>query len=586
MVKNLIMRHNLCVLDKIYNQDQEVMPSPYEAAYQKIRSQELPPADEDFYLQYVPTFLTTLSELHTPESQALLERCFEYCIDGGINQPRQFTLPTGEVLDVSGTPILNRNAFTHHLKQFVDAGKNVNFKDLDLKDLRASDRARDQVGNSAADVLLNQVGGSINEELPYIKQLIQAANPNADIVVCRYGGDEFYFGFVGVPEKLRDFAYQKIKERITSVSGYYGRGKLENVAINPLSTNIRVPEVPMEQEIFRYYFDRMILPPSQTKIIVETLGEAYIKQEFTEWKPTEDEKSDPKYIKSLEFELRQMSKAYPELADMISGVARMQVADDASRARLLWEFIDFFDNQVSDKLLGRRVASISEFSQVMETSAFSKIMIFDFPIKETNSSLSYAHGDEGIVNMYDQVYRVFLKHNIAPAQAMFSRRGATVLCGIRDELPQEVYDDLLALNQVEIDFGVQSYKYSFGASELDLPRNEPFGPKEVRMYINDAMLLAREDWYKDRFVEHWDTPKLFAESDIDLAAHLPPDNPDVYFRKYFYGNMARRKERISFAVSQLQSLIDNPPANITETNKSEFVKSMTEIKENFLKYLE
>ncbi len=330
----------------------------------------------------------------------------------------------------------------------------------------------------------------------------------------------------------------------------------------------------------------MILPASQTKIIVETLGEAYIKQEFTEWQPNEAEKSDPKYIKSLEFELRQMAKAYPELADMISGVEHMNIADDVVRVRMLWEFIDFFDNQISDKLLGRRVASISEFSRVMETSAFSKIMIFDFPIKETNSSLSYAHGDEGIVDMHDQVHRVFLNHGIVPAQVMFSRRGATILCGIRGELPQKVYDDLLALDQVEIDFGVQKYTYAFGASMLDIPQQEAIDPKEVRTYINDAMLLAREDWYKDRFIEHWDNPNLFAESDIDLASHLPPDNPDVYFRKYFYGNMARRKERISFAVSQLQSLIDNPPAKINETDKSEFVKKMTEIKENFLRYLD
>lgn len=61
------------------------------------------------------------------------------------------------------------------------------FRQIDIKDFRASDHAIDEEGNKGADYTMNKVAARVNKNLLFINNLLKNHGVDASVATCRYG---------------------------------------------------------------------------------------------------------------------------------------------------------------------------------------------------------------------------------------------------------------------------------------------------------------------------------------------------------------------------------------------------------------
>lgn len=360
---------------------------------------------------------------------------------------------------------------------------------LDIANLRGADQAVDKHGNKAADWMLNNVGKLLRNVVDGINK---SANQSYSLHLGRYGGDEFSLALVG---DYTDADIQNITAQITAkitdptMKGYYkgSDGVIQEGPISFKNKNkieaIKVESGTYDGRIFDHFFAKgLILDQKQ----IDRIKRRFKTERAFEGYASTHARKLPHITADQLCQLHPELRGQFYLAQYLDTLYPKQY-DEKSREQTLFEFIT---NVKYDRLLDEDVPSLSHFKEHFlwdsrdeleniintlrmkalepknllktawkkirhdpelekfelkqkEYAAFPKnveeVWMFDIKVKEVNTVLSYADGDEVIRYLWQKIYGSIAESD--RDKVLFMRRGGVIGVAVRKQPPGKTITD-------------------------------------------------------------------------------------------------------------------------------------------------
>lgn len=460
----------------------------------------------------------------------MVDQLMRYIVDQGVAREQNF----GEKI-ATGEQILNRAAFSTHItkdrerrrqslmeKKILGGEKYTQdglddevdamytFRQIDIKDFRASDFAIDKEGNKGADYTMNKVVARVNKNILFINSMLKNHGIDATVATCRYGGDELCLGFMGLEDPMiRNLIFGVVtglnetgnpeltfQNGVKAIEGYFNRAgevKKEKVDLKAGLEEISVPKDKSKRKIFWEQFSiGLILSDDEISDIEESrkrepgvklavgLHEAPIietHEEFVEY-------------------TEKLIKRHPELAE----VAKVMLEYSGKMPEVMAEFPKFVQEIMYDRLLGEKVTGFQDCVDHMVRGDMKELYMFDMKgIKEFNDVQSLATGDQAIATLWN---------NIANSlgedfdKVMCFRRGSTFIVGLRKDAEvkpesRKKLDNLTSIAFQGNQFDIGYHKVDVGEMKFARRQSEAKeGELDVRDVLEELIVDTHEAWNK------------------------------------------------------------------------------------------
>jgi GGDEF domain-containing protein len=548
---------------------------------------------------YLPAIMRRLSNEQGANQEALqdiMKPLQRYVIDPGFAREARY-----QDRVVPPVFMLNRSAMLAHIEELrdgVDAadlasaateGSAIHFSLLDVANLRSINNAGagDYVLNSVAQNLLNQVE-QINNELREKK--------GGELVVGRYGGDEYVVGYYGITDEefaQYDARLKNAQVGVQSVDAYYAQKPQNEGGIVTEDTVKLKPEpsitVPTEQQqaaIFWEFFHKGII-----------LHDEEIKRELHErelWPVTQIETEAQEL--TVDQRLVRLFERHPEMRELmnkVSGYLGENIEDPTLRDDYNAEFISYIEGIVYDRLLGEKVRPFDDLFYHLEVGDVADLRVYDFKgLKELNDHVSLVQGDRAIEATFNSISNIIRAPQTSdrPAEydetkhVMYFRRGGTIVVATRtndlDGLSSQKAYELDSLQSVTLPIGqdqTTQFELGRGYMRVDAPSQLKDQPAAVAGIVSTLLQEVDTKWYKS-VASHI----LNSHSEQVLAGQVGGEKPTLQtinegdnLLTYFFAGK-RRVEHLS----ALARVVDNMKTYALPDAEARFDSLLREIHRN------
>lgn len=517
-------------------------------------------------------------------STHLMESLFGLALDKGLRNRAIFLDVQGEdKKELEPVAMLNRQSFLTEIRKKTgfkeeekdgsvtySTDKKFSLFQIDLANLRKADETHDRLANSAGDYNLNVAASSINK---LVSEIVSEHGFNIspdDIVIGRYGGDEFTIALIGdVSQEKRtiDMISKLIKERVTANQGYFKDEKdpktilRKNLRLKGDKVDVITPPKEGEdnsvnkKKIFYSFLKRgLILSNEQLDLELEYIThksgqnniDNYLKEALFDKENEYGALNDNERIQYLINRHSELKVPF-FLAESLDGKEGNERQINVLR---------FVENYLSDPLLDEIVISRFDLPNHLRDDAFKTVHSFELKLKEIDDNLSYVYGDQLIMELWRNQLRKILNPYIKSGRVKLGRFAGTIFVGETGEgLPAEVIDQLKTIEQVTLDYKGININHSVGYAETDTKDiNDQTREFEVRQKIGEIFNKPTEDWLKKVFTKLFSNPEDFKEFQ-DIYKNLDPNfkykgkNPGVLIAaKYFNGKRWEARSAVAFEV--------------------------------------
>ena len=454
---------------------------------------------------------------------SLVEKLFGLALDPGLRRKAVFGNEEREAI-----AMLNRSSFLYELRRRVgfhkggvndmDIQLDRNFKllTLDLKNIRAADQAKDSKGNSAGDFVLNLAAGELNRAVIEVSQ--ELGINSEDILVGRYGGDEFYVGLIGDFEIANiEKIKAKIKQYIESKQGMYlTDGKINKVNLelkNNKIAGISIPEDAVKRQIFLSFMQRgMVLDAEQLdkekELFIDSSGvinqvrlNDYLGRVIAQ-------EIYPKEIATGGFaaQINYLTRLHPELRIPFYLAKHLDKQEGETIVTRQIALLNFVENYTVDPLLDEIIISRFDLLDHLKRGEFSKVFAFEVKLKEINDCLSYTIGDQAVINLWKK--EKMLKQLLGEERdkVKIGRFAGTLFFGLKKGqslLPETEEKIRQTINTgIEDNYKGINFKQMIGLSEIDTSDFDlATDDTVVKGRIGQIFELATENWLENVFRE-------------------------------------------------------------------------------------
>jgi GGDEF domain-containing protein len=427
----------------------------------------------------------------------------------GLGTPRAFEF-RGNLLLAPAVQVMDRKMF---FDLSGDSGVQ-NYYIMDIVNLRQADMAMNYSGNKSADLLLNNLGRIVVNEV----ESFNDSSENKRILFCRYGGDEFGFSYQGMtPEEIRNFN-QKIKTLLNETKGVF-RPSMEVDLLEERNIDVEFkdhsrPKDGLGQAIFDHFRDNsVLLNAEEVAKLKNKFNNDYL--QFRLWRVIQDVGDFyPKEVVTAGQKLRYLARVNPLLE---SGIIRLiEMAEGLKEGAEIAKFKLQMELQklLVDPLLKRPTISRGEMIQNIKSGNVSHIWTKDMKFMKELNNVSYADGDNAIKTLWQAV-----EECIEPAdmdKLIISRDGGTLVMGLRvgEVLSQKTVTRLRKLEKVrykgiasddKIDIVIGTSEHAVNPEILkkryglrnDLSRDEEFDSKRLmNEEIKQAFNVSDDVFYQ------------------------------------------------------------------------------------------
>jgi len=548
-------------------------------------------------------------------STHLIEGLFGLALDSGLRKPAVFlNAVDGDKKELEPVAMLNRQSFLTELRKRIgfkeeekegsmvySSEKNFSIFQMDLANLRKADETQDKNLNSAGDYNLNIVAGALNELASEMGSVHGFNISPKDIIVGRYGGDEFSLAVVGdISQEPRTIAMiqELIKNKIEERQGYFRDDKDKKTilrkklllkggkvdVIKPPEENN--PNSSDKKKIF-YSFLRRGLVLSNEQLDFEL--------QYINYKD-QGENSVDNYLREVLFDkeneygsltdqekITYLTNRHSELKVPFFLAETKNGGDTNKRQSTLLHFVE---NYLSDPLLGEIVISRFDLPNHIRNDAFKNIHSFELKLKEIDDNLSYVYGDQVIIKLWQSRLRKILNPYIKEGKVKIGRFAGTIFIGeIGEGLPVEIRNELKNINEVTLDYKGNDIAHSVGYTELDTANiNYQSSGFSVRQKTGEVFNKPTEDWIKKVFIRLFKNPDDFKEFQ-EIYKNLDPEfkyKGQNYFvliaAKYFNG---KRWEARSTTALEVLNMMEGEHAEQIDIVKGLFSQLKPELLEKY-----
>lgn len=533
-------------------------------------------------------------------STHLAERLFGFALDRGLREKAIFLDVIAEdKKELEPVAMLNRQSFLSELRKKIgfkeaeklevfeySTEKNFSIFQIDLANLRKADETIDIEGNSAADYDLNIVASALTEFVSELTNIGGFNIDSKDIIVGRYGGDEFSVALIGDLSQNREVVLQfkkLIKEKIEGKQGYFKEdGKIlkKNLKLKENKVDVVMPPEGEEQDglskkkIFFSFLKRgMVLSNKQLDFEIE-----YIKQ-------TNGNNVD-KYLKEVLFDdteysqlenqekIKYLTERHPELKVPFYLAALKNDEGDNERQTKILHFIE---NYLTDPLLNELIISRFDLLSHMKRENFNTVHSFELKLKEINDNLSYVYADQVVMHLWKNQLKTILDQYIKEGKVKIGRFAGTIFIGeIGEGLPPDIRDKLTKISEVTLRYKNKDLTHLVGYAEIDTKDKEgELSDLDIKQKINKVFNKPTEDWLKKVFKRVFDNRTDFNEVQ-DIYKKINSEfiyEGENYFAlivaKYFNGKRWKARSEVALRVLDLM--------------KNEYEKEVVIMKELFNK---
>jgi GGDEF domain-containing protein len=541
-----------------------------------IRSaKEIPPKSLDFIHTLFGEQIDIIADGRKNNATSILERMYSSALDMGLSREHEFNGETAPPV-----PMLSRQSMLYMVKQKAgfrhlnngqekfDVEKEFKALKFDLKDFRKADEI------NAGDFNLNLVAQALNEAVEEMQKTVGISQN--DLVVGRYGGDEFCTFIIGdVPEHKIVQMQEIIKAHIENTHGYFEQGKPKrNFALKDGKVEvIDIPKDVDDKEIYLSFLDKNSLLNGQ-QIGVE---KGYMREnQQTQHSNTRSSIYPPeienytdeneRVIKKIEYLIKDHAELkvpywYALLQDKKKG--------DINHTTVR-KVLDFYQEYLIDPLLNEITLGRFDISDHLQKGNFSKMFVYEPKVKDINDHLSWTYADERVIKkLWEDNFRNKLRAEISTGNLVVGRIGASIILSQKagSTLSEETLRILKEIKNIQSDYGGRrgTITHEVGCAEIDLTKSS------TDEAYNKIFSEPTKDWLRKTFTRIFSDEaeyKIFCQllqSEVDDQDHTLT----TLSAWYFTGN--RWEQRISGAQEIL-----------TEMSGTENMKSkISEIKEIF-----
>ncbi len=460
---------------------------------------------------HLPRFVQQIARgEHGTESQNHIDSLIKYVTDPGLAKPREFLFDEGstQFLDqVGAVGILNRSGFVHHVNDMrrLYEGEGIDFNTttfaiMDVAEFRAADNAEDKTAarNNAADLVINKIGNRIQDKVTEINEQLKEKGRLAEVVVCRYGGDEFGFVFIGVTNVEARQLYEDIinadKDGVHNLDGYYLEGQVVmKKKVQTTKEEILVPEEDEKRTVFWQEFERgLLLDEKELERSMRTLERAHIPNPIDR---------QLELVAMNEAELRKkLDDLYERNKDLKYLTDLPQIGDQFDQ-RIAREVINYIEDVIYDPLLGEKVHSFHDFGERIMEDDIGEVMIFDFKgLKEVNDVLGTTAGDMVIKSMFNTISGLITEGSDETANVTYFRRGGTIVVGLLREEGGDIRlsaDKHKRLKEIRTFTTGENAEFDMGASRFTFTDKHNITEGETMKTFGQFVQDAEADWYEN-----------------------------------------------------------------------------------------
>lgn len=511
---------------------------------------------------------------------SLLVRLYGHALDPGLK--RKVTFEKKEREDVA---MLNRSSFLYELRRRsgfmqtndddIDFIVDRNFKMLsfDLKNLRAADQVIDNENNSMADFILNLTAGALNNSIQTaIREL--GIKPE-DIIVGRYGGDEFYVALIGEQEMAKaEEVKKRIKSYVEKEKGLFkisGRIEERNLELKDGKVvEIDIPKDDVKRKLFLSFLQRgLVLNEAELnkdkELFVNDDGEIDHVRFASYLKTVSARHIYPQEIEQggYKAQIEYLVGLHPELAVPFYLAIHLDQVDSSKGEAVVTRqvaLLDFVENYLVDPLLDEIIVSRFDLVDHLKRGEFSKLYGFEVKVKEVNDHLSYATGDEAIISLWKHKQMIRQILGTEMSKVKIGRFAGTIFFGLKkgEVLSAETEEEIRKLTNIGIpgNFKGIDYILPLGISQVDVDElNTDTPDSAIKTKISQMFDLATENWNENTFNRLIKDQNSFAKF-INMLEDMKKDFDEDFFAllsaRYFTG--ARWEERIARARKALEKM--------------------------------
>lgn len=437
----------------------------------------------------------------------ILRRTIVASFDEGVKDEHSFTLGKKKYTE-PGHAILGRKAMLTILKERaglhfdVDrqeylSDKKFRILTLDLAGFREADL------QGAGDYDLNIFTRQINLAINTISKKY-SIDPR-DLVVCRYGGDEFYVAIVENNGQGKINLFDKVDEvkdtiikTVSSAKGFFGENK---------ETNFKIKDNKIDEiDIGEFEADpirKTIFLDSLTKDLI--LGEKELDKEVifandavtnlnnlaadqtsrTELITYLGHRKNSIYPEDIRDTLDQKLQVNKKIQFLISGHDELRLPyilaedEDAKESIIKGtmvtkrseKLLHFYENFLIDPLLNEIVMSRTDLFGHIENGEFTKIYAYEIKAKEINDNLSFVYCDNTIKALWEERFKEGLAQAIKGGKVKIGRIGGLLVVGATGKGELDAATMKILNNQVPITskFGKEHISHEIGYAEINIP---------------------------------------------------------------------------------------------------------------------
>jgi len=570
-------------------ENNKLRPTTKDARNYFVEIKNTPPVIESFVRSMFDETLRPYKFIKK-NSVSIFSKMRGMILDNGLtrDQSYSFTEKNGETVTAAAEPMLGRQAALYEVKSKIkfhhiknnrfDTAKQFKALTLDLEKFRKADEA------GAADYNLNIVAHAIN--LARLEIIKIGVDPN-DLVLGRYGGDEFYLFLIGsqYDNKLKEIQ-DLIKKHIKAAYGYFEKNsepqqfKIKHDKVEV----IEIPKDPIEKQIFLSFLSKnSILDENQIakekqyleENPIETVDEDYVGIYPKSIEEIKDH--NQKIIAKIEY----LVKDHSELKVPFWAALREDKLNNNKNNENVREVLAFYQEYLIDPLLNEIVLGRFDIQDHLDRKEFSRVFVYEAKLKEVNDLLSWTYADERIIKKFwEGKLKKDFREEFQNGTLTVGRIGGSIIIMQKEgkTLSQETLEKLRKIGNEQFKSKYDARRgvlnHEIGFAEIDAIKDTP---KEV---IDKIFSEPTKNWLRKTFKrvltdieEYKKFIHLLGNYDDD-----PENTISFLSARYFTGN--RWQNRAIGAAQILNEL--NGVAGIDNRKITEILKKLTNIKKRTL----
>lgn len=478
------------------------------------------------------------------DKTSLLQEILVHTIDSGMNQVRECKV-NGTAYTENEVMMVGRGYFTRRISQYVDQltdndTRQLSFLMTDVANLRGADFPVEGYVAKPADVMVNKVGRQLDNVV-----LEACKEKQVECLNGRYGGDEFMTALFGNYDQqfINDLTKQLI-DRFGQIPAYY-KGEDGNITEKHIELKdgqipvITVPESGIQRDIFKNFLHRGII-----------LNEAQINQIINKFSQGNDMSAATERLMAYLHSQQNMRRLYPENIPEDNLVEKIKYLQSV-HSELRWAFqyageldkaeepfsvdqnhthryalVRYIEDIMFDPLLRDNVYNRFDFQEHLSRGEFSNVIMIDLKfIKEINEDISFAHGDEAILTLWDRIKNSLSSED--RANVMAARYGGSIILGLRagKKLSDEAKNKLRSLTSLTL-FEDTENKMTIPLGSVDYDLSDmtymDTTNEAARMLFDRLLEDAENTWY-DQVIDQLQNDSQL----LNIVNQQPVDSVEV-----------------------------------------------------------